>query len=639
MSTSTTTTTMRSSHRTSVPVLLEAFPAPPSHIPSPNPPPTGPPSLPLPPVPGPSRISVDEQLLFLSSVVNRSRRSSRYSVASSQRDSVISIGSSGHAGSTGVSKRASTASHLPPINPARRESVIPMRTSPRTPTFGRPTISLSLAPAPNSHLTPGEQLTRLSVSPIPLSDIEDDETEPVPQRMPSPFLDSFWRRSKHHQNESISSIDVRDILGVEVDGSDEPIGDSPTLSHPLNSPLSPPFPREASSNASTIKAFPQSDALPPHSALPHKTLSFSMVIERTYSDSSLLTAGADATASSSDSSSSPYSSTSSATSISEPNSAVSRALTSSDLSTITSVVPSPTVKDIRLERRAERTKSAGLKRELAVRSRSKSHIGDLPQLVNPDTTRSPVLVVEKDHVPRTDEMTLEELSSQSEQNKSTAELKAKDILSKIEFPVHRGFISEKPRTPSPDIDTILISTPRPALRKSLRSRVRSQGIIRKCINVVSDSVTRRRASEGVLSDGRSATWNDQGTSDLPHLKRTSNHSAQEGDYNEQTSARDDHSRAVGQEKTNDGEDSDSSIDLHTPLPWVLVPCLSLPVINYVNRHLMVRDGLLSRNSRLLPVASCPTTPLDGHPGSMMSTGKDVNSISQNSAHHRHFSIH
>ena len=627
MSTFTTTTTMRSSHRTSVPVLLEAFPAPPSHIPSPNPPPTGPPSLPLPPVPGPSRISVDEQLLFLSSVVNRSRRSSRYSVTSSHRDSVMSIGSSGHAGSTGVSKRASTASHLAPINPARRESVIPSRSSPRTPTFGRPTISLSLAPAPNSHLTaPGEQLTRLSVSPFPLSDIEDDETEPVPKRMPSPFLDSFWRRSKHSQNESISSIDVRDILGVEVDGSDEA-----TLSHPLNSPLSPSFPRVPSSNASTIKAFPQSDALPPHSALPHKTLPFSMVIERTYSDSSLLTAGADATASSSDSSSSPHSSTSSATSISEPNSA----LITPDLS---SVSPSPTVKDIRLERRAERTKSAGLKKELVVRSRSKSHIGDLPQL---DTTQSPVLVttasVEKDHVPRTDEMTLEELSSPSGQNKSIAKPKAKDVLSKIEFPIHRGFKSEKPRTPSPDIDTILISTPRPKL---LRSRVRSQGIVRKCIGVVSDSVTRRRASEGVLSGGRSATWNDQGTSDLPYLERTLDHSAKEGDYNERTFARDNHSRAVRQEKTNDGEDSDSSIDLHTPLPWVVLVLLSFSSCNnFLDRHLMVRDGLLSRNSRLLPVASCPTTPLDGRPDSMMSTGKDVNSITRNSAHYRHFSVH
>ena len=51
------------------------------------------------------------------------------------------------------------------------------------------------------------------------------------------------------------------------------------------------------------------------------------------------------------------------------------------------------------------------------------------------------------------------------------------------------------------------------------------------------------------------------------------------------------------------------------------------LLNYVDRHLMVRDGLLSRNSRLLPVASCPTTPLDGRPDSMMSAGKDVYSIS------------
>lgn len=65
------------------PLLLDSFPAPPTHIPSsPNPPPTGPPSLPLPPVPGPSRISEHEQLLLLSSLA---RRNSNYSVSSPPR--------------------------------------------------------------------------------------------------------------------------------------------------------------------------------------------------------------------------------------------------------------------------------------------------------------------------------------------------------------------------------------------------------------------------------------------------------------------------------------------------------------------------------------------------------------------------
>ncbi|KAF9474917.1 hypothetical protein BDN70DRAFT_884348 [Pholiota conissans] len=52
----------------------------------------------------------------------------------------------------------------------------------------------------------------------------------------------------------------------------------------------------------------------------------------------------------------------------------------------------------------------------------------------------------------------------------------------------------------------------------------------------------------------------------------------------------------------DGGSSDSSLDLHTPLP-----------------HLMLRHGLLSPNSKLLPGAgSRANTPLDGRPGSMLS---------------------
>ncbi|KAF8273569.1 hypothetical protein EI94DRAFT_1156485 [Lactarius quietus] len=88
----------------SVPVLLNEFPVPPSYIPqnisapSQNPPPSRPPSLPLPPIPGPSPLS--EQDLIHITAATRSRRASRISTSSrssSLRESVISVasGSSG----------------------------------------------------------------------------------------------------------------------------------------------------------------------------------------------------------------------------------------------------------------------------------------------------------------------------------------------------------------------------------------------------------------------------------------------------------------------------------------------------------------------------------------------------------------
>ena len=74
--------------------------------------------------------------------------------------------------------------------------------------------------------------------------------------------------------------------------------------------------------------------------------------------------------------------------------------------------------------------------------------------------------------------------------------------------------------------------------------------------------------------------------------------------------------AVGGQE--DGGDSDSSLDLHTPLPWVLVSFSCSSRCSYPYRHLMVRHGLLSPNSKLLPgAASRSGTPMDGR-GSIMS---------------------
>ncbi|KAF8872211.1 hypothetical protein CPB84DRAFT_704831 [Gymnopilus junonius] len=288
-------TTLRPPKRTPVPLLLESFPVPPSHIPptpttplplssttsSHHPPLSGPPSTPLPPVPGPSRISEHEQLLLLSSAVNRSRRSSKYSVtSSSQRESVISVTSSAgvHLGASSrtsiasdgaKSPPAARASPLPPSHKRERDSTL---SSSGSSSSGRPSISISsTSPSATTRLAaPGAdqpQLTRLSISPIPLSDIEDDDDSDLvpPHVMPSPTLpraastsvsasgewigngngntqmptSSFSSRRHHHQphheaNESISSIDMRDLLGLDTvqdedEEEDEPLGGLPPL--------------------------------------------------------------------------------------------------------------------------------------------------------------------------------------------------------------------------------------------------------------------------------------------------------------------------------------------------------------------------------------------------------------------------
>jgi len=368
-STSTTTTTTTTTMRPSQRVLLEAFPAPPSHIPPPpNLPPSGPPTQPLPPVPGPSRVSVDEQLLFLA------RRSSKYSVASSShRDSVISVD------------------------------------SPRSPSFF---IRPSLTRSPNL-----------------LSDIEDDELEPIPARMPSPFLDSSWRRSKHHQNESISSIDVRAILNN-------------LATHPHSAPPTASFSHVPMPTSPTLVLSPSSSSDSPSSSF----LS---------SDSSL----------------------------SDPAPAL------DDFN------PSATVKDLRLGRRAERTKSPALRRVLAIRSRSRP----------------------KPSFEDTDNMTLDDLGP------------LPPDLDTRPRPVSPS------RPHSPDIESILSTTPRPVLRKAAsQSRLRPQGTIPDY---------RRRASEGLARS--TPSWHDDVS--LPQRNRALSLGISPDDVDE----------------------SDSSIDLHTPLPCVL----------------------------------------------------------------------
>ena len=163
----------RPSKRVPVPLILSSFPAPPSHIPTCNPPPTGPPTDPLPPLPsGPSRISEHEQLLILSSV--RSRRSSNYS--QKDRDSIVSS---------------------------------------RSPS----SLGRSVSRSDSLMITTIPQHTRMS---LPLSDT--NATSPVlPHNSPRRL------RPSHQPNDSISSINMRDVLADDIHNIHQRLPTSPHI--------------------------------------------------------------------------------------------------------------------------------------------------------------------------------------------------------------------------------------------------------------------------------------------------------------------------------------------------------------------------------------------------------------------------
>lgn len=174
-----------------------------------NPPPTGPPSAPLPPVPGPSRISEHEQLL-LSSSSNRSRRSDKYSL-NSRRESVVSL-STGHGGTrTGIASNRYSIASSPPPQPSRQ----------------------------------------IFTAMPQLSDIENDDDEDAagailgqtfPRAQPIPHR-RYSRRSHRGANKSLTDIDFRDILGAQIfDDDDQPPPSPLTHVRHLSSSSSPATP-------------------------------------------------------------------------------------------------------------------------------------------------------------------------------------------------------------------------------------------------------------------------------------------------------------------------------------------------------------------------------------------------------------
>jgi hypothetical protein len=174
-----------------------------------------------------------------------------------------------------------------------------------------------------------------------------------------------------------------------------------------------------------------------------------------------------------------------------------------------------------------------------------------------------------------------------------------------------------PRAPSPDIETILsASTNR---RRSKSASKRGSSVKR----VVSDgafasspsswgSSKPRRQSEGIIraANGqrvprRAATQDDYDMEPYdPRLERALEGVGSDEEETLVGNAIANRIRARG-EGDDAGGDSDSSLDLHTPLP-----------------NLMVRHGLLSPHSKLLPTISRANTPYingqENRPGSKMS---------------------
>ncbi|KAI1793666.1 hypothetical protein LXA43DRAFT_971701 [Ganoderma leucocontextum] len=219
MATTSTIETRVRGKRAAVPVLLEAFPLPPSFIPhsplvpnvssssfprsssplisSPKSPPSGPPSAPLPPVPGPSPITEHETLMFISAA--RSRRTSKMSLASvSTRDSIISAdGSSPPSLSPSNGTPYDSSRSLRSFSSSSSLSVPLPRHSERSPVI-QPRIAEEDA----------ADLTRMSLdeilmhSPLPehLSDDEKVLDIGISRRVP-----------RYDPRDSISSVDMSEI--------------------------------------------------------------------------------------------------------------------------------------------------------------------------------------------------------------------------------------------------------------------------------------------------------------------------------------------------------------------------------------------------------------------------------------------
>lgn len=244
MASTTTHETRGRDKRAAVPVLLESFPLPPSFIPptphffsnpsspfprtpsplpSPVPSPqhkhplSGPPAAPLPPLPGPSPISEHETLLFISAA--RSRRASKMSlasVASSQRDSVLSA----------------SGSSVPPLSPS--SSATPYDSSRSVRTYS----SSSSLSVPSSRFTERSPVIHPRIAEEDAADLTRMSLDEISMHSPLPehlsddekVLDIgiSRRRPRHDPRDSISSVDISEIPPLRDDETD---AETPVAAH------------------------------------------------------------------------------------------------------------------------------------------------------------------------------------------------------------------------------------------------------------------------------------------------------------------------------------------------------------------------------------------------------------------------
>lgn len=219
-------------------VILNEFPVPPSYIPKnkpapssfQNPPPSRPPTLPLPPIPGPSPLS--DQDLFHITAATRSRRASRLSTSSrssSYRESIVSVAS----GSSGPSPTPTSAAVTAHPSARQRTGSVTSTSTNSVRSFASSNGSLSV-PLPPYATTRAANLDHSKFPPVSVAInpaiLEDDElfsVDPVehvlthtsladiPRATPSPLPYTRHRPTLH--NESISSIDMRDLPALQDD--------------------------------------------------------------------------------------------------------------------------------------------------------------------------------------------------------------------------------------------------------------------------------------------------------------------------------------------------------------------------------------------------------------------------------------
>ncbi|GBE83692.1 hypothetical protein SCP_0507480 [Sparassis crispa] len=185
-----------------------------------------------------------------------------------------------------------------------------------------------------------------------------------------------------------------------------------------------------------------------------------------------------------------------------------------------------------------------------------------------------------------------------------------------------AFPSRAKRSDSPDIGDIIAATPRPRRKSasaSLRSRSRSHAALKRC---GSDGISAFHRSSGSSRTSRTSLAQRSrpaSPTELAYLRDAADYARNDdsfvSDYGVQLDAtgtpldmldRNEEER-LDRELDGDGSDTDSSLDVHTPLP-----------------NLMLRDGLLSPNSKLLPQSSRASSPVPGgRPGSRFSVVSDA----------------